>query len=206
VRQRQPLGAPHLLQPRRRSLERAGVFAALGKDVTWLGTGGSLWHGFWRALFSRLFWTQSIFVFFLFISNFLIFLGPMMLMGISQIRGYEPGDAQWGVRLEDVRGQAEAKEEVRRVVKRGGRVGWLERQDPQALLFRHLVHFYCWRLGPLIGGRVAGDRRAYAYLPNSLTSFPAAEPMRELMLAAGYREVRYRRLMLGTVAVHVATV
>ena len=53
---------------------------------------------------------------FLFIANFLIFMGPMLLMGISQIRGYEPGDAEWGVKLEDVRGQAEAKEEVRRVV------------------------------------------------------------------------------------------
>ncbi|MGH2934092.1 MAG: AAA family ATPase, partial [Gaiellaceae bacterium] len=41
---------------------------------------------------------------------------PMMLMGISQIRGYEPGDAEWGVKLEHVRGQAEAKEEVRRIV------------------------------------------------------------------------------------------
>src|SRR5437879_3206374 len=39
-----------------------------------------------------------------------------MLMGITQIRGYEPGDADWGMKLEDVRGQAEAKEEVRRVV------------------------------------------------------------------------------------------
>ena len=37
-------------------------------------------------------------------------------MGISQIRGYEPGDAEWGVKLDDVRGQAEAKEEIRRVV------------------------------------------------------------------------------------------
>ena len=40
----------------------------------------------------------------------------MMLMGISQIRGYEPGDAEWGVKLDHVRGQAEAKEEVRRIV------------------------------------------------------------------------------------------
>src|ERR671928_192516 len=92
------------------------VQLALGKDVSWLGTGDALWHGFWRAVGSRTFWTQAIFVFFLFIANFLIFLGPLLLMGISQIRGYEPGDAQWGVRLEDVRGQAEAKEEVRRVV------------------------------------------------------------------------------------------
>src|SRR5256712_4163854 len=59
---------------------------------------------------------QIVVVFFLFLANFLIFLGPMLMMGISQIRGYEPGDAEWGVRLEDVRGQAEAKEEVRRVV------------------------------------------------------------------------------------------
>ncbi len=48
--------------------------------------------------------------------NFLILFGPMMLMGISQMRGFEPGDADWGVRLEDVRGQAEAKEEVRKIV------------------------------------------------------------------------------------------
>src|SRR5581483_5543868 len=48
--------------------------------------------------------------------NFLIFLGPMMWMGISQIHGYEPGDATWGVKLDHVRGQAEAKEEVRRIV------------------------------------------------------------------------------------------
>ena len=43
-------------------------------------------------------------------------MGPLLLMGVSQIRGYEPGDAEWGVKLDDVRGQAEAKEEIRRVV------------------------------------------------------------------------------------------
>ena len=55
-------------------------------------------------------------LFLIVISNFLIFLGPLLAMGFSQIRGYEPGDAEWGVKLDDVRGQAEAKEEVRRVV------------------------------------------------------------------------------------------
>jgi ATP-dependent Zn protease len=53
-------------------------------------------------------------IFFLF--NFLILMGPLLAMGVSQIRGFEPGDADWGVKLHDVRGQAEAKEEVRRVV------------------------------------------------------------------------------------------
>ena len=53
---------------------------------------------------------------FFFLFNALIFLGPMMLIGVSQMRGFEPGDADWGVRLADVRGQEEAKEEVSRVV------------------------------------------------------------------------------------------
>ena len=51
-----------------------------------------------------------------FIFNFGILMGPMLFMGISQIRGFEPGDADWGVKLDHVRGQKEAKEEVRRVV------------------------------------------------------------------------------------------
>jgi SpoVK/Ycf46/Vps4 family AAA+-type ATPase len=52
----------------------------------------------------------------LFFINFLILFGPLVFLGIQQIKSYEPGDADWGVRLEDVRGQAEAKEEITRVV------------------------------------------------------------------------------------------
>ena len=37
-------------------------------------------------------------------------------MNLSQMQSFEPGDAEWGVKLDDVRGQVEAKEEVRRVV------------------------------------------------------------------------------------------
>jgi ATP-dependent Zn protease len=55
-------------------------------------------------------------VFMLFLINIGIFIGPLMFAGVSQIKGYEPGDADWGVRLEDVRGQAEPKEEVARVI------------------------------------------------------------------------------------------
>jgi ATP-dependent Zn protease len=53
---------------------------------------------------------------FLFFINFFILFGPLLMMGLSQMRGYEPGDANWGVKLDDIRGQAEAKEEVRKIV------------------------------------------------------------------------------------------
>ena len=51
-----------------------------------------------------------------FFINLLILFGPLFFFSIQQIKGYEPGDADWGVKLADVRGQAEAKEEIRRVV------------------------------------------------------------------------------------------
>jgi ATP-dependent Zn protease len=52
----------------------------------------------------------------LFFVNFAIFFGPFLFFAVRQIRGYEPGDARWGVKIDDVRGQAEAKEEITRVI------------------------------------------------------------------------------------------
>jgi ATP-dependent Zn protease len=52
----------------------------------------------------------------LFFGNLLIMFGPLVFFGIKQMKGYEPGDANWGVRLDDVRGQAEPKEDVTRVI------------------------------------------------------------------------------------------
>src|SRR3954465_3604865 len=52
----------------------------------------------------------------LFFINIFILFGPLLFFGIQQMKGYEPGDADWGVKLEDVRGQKEAKEEVGRII------------------------------------------------------------------------------------------
>src|SRR3954451_2237385 len=52
----------------------------------------------------------------LFFINFAILFGPLLVFGLKQMKGYEPGDADWGVRLEDVRGQKEPKEDVTRVI------------------------------------------------------------------------------------------
>ncbi len=90
--------------------------APAGTSISWWGSATHVLTKVGHLAQSGAFWMQIVVVFFLFAANFLIFMGPMMLMGISQIRGYEPGDAEWGVKLEHVRGQAEAKEEVRRIV------------------------------------------------------------------------------------------
>jgi cell division protease FtsH len=102
---------------------RIGVMAVLLVTVVWIfrggswtGAAGAIGHGLGHVLSSPTLWIQVVFVFFLFIANFAILFGPLLMMNMSQMRAFEPGDAEWGVNLDDVRGQAEAKEEVRRVV------------------------------------------------------------------------------------------
>jgi cell division protease FtsH len=86
-------------------------------------TGGdtSIWGGFeavgdFLAAFLPAMTPYLLIVPTLFLVNFLILFGPMLILGIQQIKAYEPGDADWGVKLDDVRGQAEAKQEITRVV------------------------------------------------------------------------------------------
>jgi ATP-dependent Zn protease len=76
-------------------------------------TGHFLIH---KILLNKTVWLQLAILPLFFLINFLILFGPLMMMGLTQMRGYEPGDANWGVKLDDVRGQAEAKEEVRKIV------------------------------------------------------------------------------------------
>ena len=83
---------------------------------TWLETPSYMWEQVKTILSSPTLWTQMVFVFFLFFANFAILFGPLLLMNLSQMQSFEPGDAEWGVKIADVRGQTEAKDEVSRVV------------------------------------------------------------------------------------------
>ncbi len=96
--------------------------------------------------------------------------------------------------------------EMKRVVKPGGRVVCMEITHPQTPVFKQLFTLYFYKMVPIIGGIIAGDPKAYSYLPNSLTKFPPAEPLKRIMQQAGYRDVSYRLLNLGTMAIHVGVV
>lgn len=96
--------------------------------------------------------------------------------------------------------------EMKRVVKPGGRVVCMEITHPQTPVFKQFFTLYFYRLVPIIGGIIAGDPKAYSYLPNSLTKFPPAEPLKRIMLESGYRDVTYRLLNFGTMAIHTGVV
>jgi demethylmenaquinone methyltransferase/2-methoxy-6-polyprenyl-1,4-benzoquinol methylase len=108
-----------------------------------------------------------------------------------------------GFALRNVTDIPAAFAEMARVVRPGGRVACLEIAKPETPLFCHLFALYFYRLVPVLGGWITGQRSAYAYLPHSLTAFPTPDEIADVMRHTGWRNVSYRRLMLGTVAVHV---
>jgi len=92
------------------------VLLVPGGDHTWWGTATGMVDWVKEQLQNPAIAGYVVILPMLFLVNFLILFGPLMIMGITQIQAFEPGDADWGVKLEDVRGQAEAKEEVRKIV------------------------------------------------------------------------------------------
>src|ERR1019366_7666246 len=93
--------------------------------------------------------------------------------------------------------------EMRRVLGPGGMAAILEFSQPPNAVFAALYHFYSRRILPLIGGVLSGSRDAYAYLPDSVRRFPAAEELVEEMRRTGFREVRYERFSGGIAALHL---
>ncbi len=98
-----------------------------------------------------------------------------------------------------------AFEEIRRVVRPGGKVVCLELTQPHAFLWGPLFSVYFGRVVPLIGTLVAGESDAYTYLPESVAAFLRPEGVAAEMARAGLREIRWRRLGFGTVTLHVGT-
>jgi demethylmenaquinone methyltransferase/2-methoxy-6-polyprenyl-1,4-benzoquinol methylase len=93
--------------------------------------------------------------------------------------------------------------EQARVARPGGRIICLDLTTPPRPLLAWLFRLYFRGLVPRIGGLVAGDSEAYTYLPESVAQFLRPRQLAEAMRTGGLERVRYRRLSLGCVALHV---
>lgn len=107
-----------------------------------------------------------------------------------------------GFALRNVTDIPTAFAEMARVTRPGGRVASLEIAKPRTPIFGRLFGFYFYRIVPLIGSLISGQRAAYTYLPHSLTTFLTPQEIAAVMRQAGWGQVRHRQLTLGTVTVH----
>jgi demethylmenaquinone methyltransferase / 2-methoxy-6-polyprenyl-1,4-benzoquinol methylase len=94
--------------------------------------------------------------------------------------------------------------EYYRVLKPGGRFVNLETSIPPSPIIRAMFNLYIRLFVKVIGSAVSGSSPGYAYLAKSIPSFYSAEQLAEIMINAGFKEVRVHRQMLGAVAIHEA--
>ena len=94
--------------------------------------------------------------------------------------------------------------EMLRVTRPGGRLvvcefGHLPGRRLDAAYERYLAAAL-----PLVARGLAGGAEAYDYLAESIANWPAQPELARRIGAAGWRAVRWRNLMMGVVAVHIA--
>lgn len=109
-----------------------------------------------------------------------------------------------GFLLRNVVDLPRALREQYRVLKSGGHVVALDTTKPKPSLLSPFIRFHMRRVIPFLGGLLTGQRDAYVYLPSTSEAFLSAEELQERIREAGFRDVCFRRLMFGTVAIHWA--
>jgi demethylmenaquinone methyltransferase/2-methoxy-6-polyprenyl-1,4-benzoquinol methylase len=106
--------------------------------------------------------------------------------------------------LRNMADRHQALQEMRRVLRPGGRLFVLEFSQPY-FWFRPVYFTYLKLILPAIAAIVTGDRSAYEYLGGSIEQFPGRAAMTAEIVRAGFRSVRATPLTCGIVALHEAT-
>lgn len=95
----------------------------------------------------------------------------------------------------------EALKEIRRVLKPEGKLFVLEFSKPHAFI-RPLFYFYIKHIMPWVVYVLTRQKNAYDYLASSVEAFLNQEEFKKLMEEAGFQNVEYENLSMGTVAIH----
>jgi len=96
-----------------------------------------------------------------------------------------------------------ALSEMKRVVRKGGKVVVLEFSRPSNAIFRSLYYIYFQKILPLVGALISKKNGAYSYLPSSVMAFPERCEFVELMRKSQLEDIRYYDLTFGIVTVYV---
>jgi len=94
--------------------------------------------------------------------------------------------------------------ELNRVLKPGGLFVNLETSQPPFGIIRKCYHLYMNLFVAQIGSLISRSKKGYGYLAKSVPLFYSADELADIMLQAGFDDVTFRRIMLGTVAIHQA--
>lgn len=104
--------------------------------------------------------------------------------------------------LRNVTNRDIALSEIHRVLKPGGRFCCLEFSSVENPILSKIYDEWSFKIMPQMGQLIAKDRDSYQYLVESIRKFPDQYELADMMVTAGFAQVRYRNLSGGIAAIH----
>jgi demethylmenaquinone methyltransferase/2-methoxy-6-polyprenyl-1,4-benzoquinol methylase len=114
---------------------------------------------------------------------------------------YDAMTMAFGIR--NVPDRAKALEEMRRVLRPGGRLAILELSEPRTGLMAMLARVHVRHVVPLTGALISGPAE-YRYLRESIRAFPPPEAFASVIADAGFVDVDFEPLTFGACVLFTA--
>ena len=94
--------------------------------------------------------------------------------------------------------------EAYRVLKPGGKFYCLEFSKAESETISSMYNFYS-SIIPVMGKIIVGDEKPYEYLTKTISNFPSQENFKKIIEGTKFKDVNYRNIFNGIVAIHNAT-
>ena len=104
--------------------------------------------------------------------------------------------------LRNITNRNKSLQEIYRILKPGGRFICLEFSHVENDILKNFYDLWSFKIMPLIGDKVTGNKEAYTYLVESIRKFPSQGELSQMFSEAGFSRVKYRNLSNGIVALH----
>ncbi len=104
--------------------------------------------------------------------------------------------------LRNITDRNKSLQEIYRILKPGGRFICLEFSHVENDFLKKFYDLWSFKIMPLIGDKVTGNKEAYRYLVESIRKFPTQAELTQMFAQVGFSRVKCRNLSNGIVALH----
>ena len=93
--------------------------------------------------------------------------------------------------------------EMKRCLKKHGKLLVLEFSKPINPIFSKIYDWYSFNILPKMGSMLANDSESYQYLAESIRMHPNQELLKEMVINSGFKDCKFYNLLNGVVAIHI---
>jgi demethylmenaquinone methyltransferase/2-methoxy-6-polyprenyl-1,4-benzoquinol methylase len=110
-----------------------------------------------------------------------------------------------GFGLRNFTNKEKGLEEMKRCLKKDGKLLILEFSKPINPIFSKIYDWYSFNILPKLGSILANDSDSYQYLAESIRMHPDQEHLKKMIIKSGFKEAKFYNLLNGIVAIHIGS-